>query len=177
MAALITLTGLAGRVLAADEQVLSRNEPTPAQNNPVATPQKATTEPPAATPVGAAELLKLAQAGVSPDVMKAYVEHAPVALNPSASDLVALKEKGVNDEVTMALIKRSAEAKPATGQMLNPRALNLLRSGALGGHLDPESYQYFQYYYLYPRTLSSMYDRLGYPPSPYYPFYPLPHWR
>ena len=52
-------------------------------------------------------------------------------------------------------------ATPATpSPAAKPSAAAYPRSYAL----DPESYEYFQYYYLQPRTLASVYQRL----SPYY---------
>jgi len=37
--------------------------------------------------------------------------------------------------------------------------------------LDPDSYEYFQHYYLQPRALASAYERL----APYYPYFPYPY--
>jgi hypothetical protein len=138
-------------------------------------------------PAGVGEILKMLQAGVSKDVIKAYIESATVAPRLSATDLVALKEHAVPDELTMALMKRGAElaaqAKPigpttegpATAKVSGTMSLNelaaLLRSGQLNsGRLDPESYDYFQFYYLHPRTLAWANAQLysGYPPFPWY---------
>ena len=54
----------------------------------------------------------------------------------------------------------------------------LLRSGQLNpGDLDPEGYDYFRHYYLYPRTLASANQRLwsSYPSS-VYPVYSFGCW-
>lgn len=136
-------------------------------------------------PIGTEEILKMLQAGVSKDVMKAYIETAPATFPLSATDLVTLKEHGVPDELTVALIKRGAEltaqanqagASNATpvkvsGTMSLNELLAAFRSGRLNsGYLDPEGYDYFRYYYLYPRTLASANQRLF--SSPTFPEYP-----
>ncbi len=129
---------------------------------------------PAQYPAGVDELLKMVQAGVSKDVMKAYIETAQVASPLSAADIVALKEHAVPDDLTVALLKRGAElaaqanqAGPGTvapAKVSGTISLNelaaVLRSGQFnGGSLDPEGYDYFRYYYLYPRTLASANQR------------------
>jgi hypothetical protein len=126
-------------------------------------------------PTGVDEILKLLQAGVSKEVMKAYIETTPVAFPLSAIDLVTLKEHGLPDELTVALIKRGAEltaqvnqasaSNAAPAKVSGTASLNELlaafRSGRLNsGYLDPEGYDYFRYYYLYPRTLASANQRL-----------------
>ena len=61
--------------------------------------------------VSTEEILKMVDAKVSPDVIKAYVESAAVACNPTATDIVALKTRGVPDDITTVLLKRSAEVR------------------------------------------------------------------
>jgi hypothetical protein len=124
------------------------------------------------------------QAGVSKEVLKAYIETAQIA-PPNAADLVTLKERGAPDELTLALVKRGAEltaqanqasasnATPAkvSGTASLDELLAAFRSGRLNsGYLDPEGYDYFRYYYLYPRTLDSANQRLF--SSPTFPSYP-----
>ena len=142
---------------------------------------------------GIEEILKMVNARVSPDVIKAYVESASVACNPTATDIVALKAHGVSDDITTALLKRSAEgraqlsqrdADTATRPNPSPAVKSSAAAYARSYALDPESYEYFQYYYLHPRTLASVYQRLspyyprsyGYnPPLPYGPYFPGRH--
>ena len=133
---------------------------------------------------GTEEILKMLQAGVSKDVLKAYIETAQIA-PPNAADLVTLKERGVPDELTLVLVKRGAEltaqanqasasnATPTkvTGTVSLNELLAAFRSGRFNsGNLDPEGYDYFRYYYLYPRTLASANQRLF--SSPTFPAYP-----
>jgi hypothetical protein len=153
------------------------------------TGQSQNSEPRARTPTqypaSVDEILKMVQAGVSKDVMQAYIETAPVVPHLSAADIVALKEHGMPDELTLALLKRGAElaaqAKPAVASTETPArvfgtiSLNelaaVLRSGQLNhGQLDPEGYDYFRYYYLFPRTLASANERIlsSYPAFPEY---------
>ena len=142
---------------------------------------------PTQRPTGVDEILKMLQAGVSKEVMKTYIETAPVASPLSAADIVTLKEHGVPDDLTMALMKRGAElaaqatqagasnAAPAkvSGTTSLDALVAALRSGQFNaGRLDPEGYDYFRYYYLYPRTLASANERLfSSPSSPAFPGY------
>jgi hypothetical protein len=150
------------------------------QNEPSEPGAKGPTHP----AVGVSELLKMLQAGVSKEVMRTYIETAQVASPPSAADIITLNEHGLADDLTEALIKRGAEL---TAQASQARASNAvparasstisldalvaaLRGGQFSpGHLDPEGYDYFRYYYLYPRTLAAA-NQLLYP-SPSFPVY------
>jgi hypothetical protein len=137
-------------------------------------------EPGARTPAGltpeVAGLVKMLNAGVSKEVVKSYIENSPMAWYPSPTDIIALKEQAVPDEIITAMLKRGAGVK-ATAERRRTNVttvITLPNRRASPGGLDPESYEYFQHYYLHPRTLESVYQRLGryYPPySPYgYPY-------
>jgi len=118
------------------------------------------TQPTAKQPATSVEeILKMMEAGVSKDVIKVYVENSRSDYAPTAQDLIALKQHGVPDEITTTLVKRSAEVaaqKPQTvaGSAMAPTNLD-------HGELDPEGYSFFQRYYLFPRTLGYVYDRLS----------------
>jgi hypothetical protein len=117
---------------------------------------------------GVEAILKMVDAGVSKDVIKTYIESSPTAYNPSATDLIALKEHAVPDDLTTALLKRGAEIRAQVSQVgANAAARTYSNSNPGYAYLDPESYDYFRYYYLYPRTLADVYQRL----SPCYPAY------
>ena len=114
------------------------------------------------------EILKMVDAGVSKDVIKTYIENTRFDLIPTAGDIITLKQHSVPDELTTALLKRSAQIQAQRAQT-SPR---LAVPADLGyGQLDPESYDYFQYYYLYPRTLAYTYERLGGYYAPGFPGY------
>jgi hypothetical protein len=79
----------------------------------------------------------------------------------------------VGDDITMVLLKKSADtraqatqvaqAAPAPAQQpVSVKQVRYLNSA----NLNPESEEYFQYYYLYPRTLASTYQTLGVQPYP-----------
>jgi hypothetical protein len=142
---------------------------------------------PAHPPASVEEILKMLQAGVSKEVMKTYVETAQVASPLRAADIITLKEHGLPDDLTEALIKRGAELAAQASQARASNAVPArasstisldalvaaLRGGQLSsGHLDPEGYDYFRYYYLYPRTIASANERLfSSPPFSMYPPY------
>ncbi len=118
------------------------------------------------------EVLKLADAGVSKEVMKAYAECSPSADPPTAAAIIAMKQHKVPDEIVTLMVRRGAQARIAVARAKQDAVARVLaaRRRAAGG-LDPESYEYFQHYYLQPRALASVYQRL----SPYYyPWFPYP---
>lgn len=129
----------------------------------------APTNPPAASQLseGVLALIKMTDAGVSTDVLKTYVESSATALEPTHKDIIALAEHKVPDEVTTLLLKRGAQARVAAAKAKRDGLAQVQadRRMASGG-LDPDSYEYFQYYYLQPRALAYAYDRL-YPYSYY----------
>ncbi|MHB8523030.1 MAG: DUF6600 domain-containing protein [Limisphaerales bacterium] len=70
------------------------------------------------TSPGLAEIVKLAQAGVEPDVLLAYVENSEVTYNPTADELVYLHDVGISPSVVTALVQhgnqlRNQAAPPA----------------------------------------------------------------
>jgi len=84
--------------------------------------------------------------------------------------MIALKQHKVPDEIATLLLKRGAQVRVAVAQA-RAAAVERARSSrnVAAGGFDPESYDYFQYYYLQPRALAFGYQRL----SPYYyPSYP-----
>ena len=118
----------------------------------------------------------MVQAGISKEVIKTYIDNSPLAYRLTAADLIALKEHGVTDDLMTALIKRGSELRAQTAKLRADAG----PQSAQRPYLDPESYEYFSYYYLYPRTLASANQRLfssTIPLSDYsYTFYyrPLP---
>jgi hypothetical protein len=140
-------------------------------------------------PAAVEEVLRMFQAGISPEVIKAYIASSTAPYKLSPADIIALKSQGVPDELTTAMLKHGASA---AGQVSPPSIIQLppasgaSRPRTVGG-FDPESYDYFQYYYLYPRTIASANQRLlgthapyatygAYPYGGYWPlpFHPLP---
>ena len=113
------------------------------------------------------ELLKMLDARVSPEVIKVFIETSPIAVNVSAGDVIALKNHGATDDITTALLKRGAQARARAADAVARVSASGFRGAApapMG--LDPEGYDYFQYYYLFPRTLAAAYGQLGYGGAP-----------
>ncbi len=127
-------------------------------------------------------ILQMSDAGVSKGVIKAYVERQQHPCSPTPADLIALKEHSVPDEIATALLKAAAEARPEASQpSAGAPAPALYASAPSYALLDPEGYDYFRSYYLLPRTLASVNERLApyNPPFSYgYPYaYPYSYGR
>ena len=121
---------------------------------------------------GVNEILKMADAGVSAEVIRTYVECSPIPYQPTDVDIIVLKKHNVADEVVTLMLKRGAQVRAAIAQARNNAfAMALSARKMASGGLDPDSYEYFQHYYLQPRALASAYERL----APYYPYSPYPY--
>jgi hypothetical protein len=133
---------------------------------------------------GVDEVLRMVQAGVAKEVIKAYIESAPIAYRLTAADLIALKHQAVPDELATAMLKRGTEVVREVNQLNNLHAAPPASAGANRSYrgFDPEAYDYFQYYYLYPRTLAAANERFfssspsfsGFAPYHYGYFGPMP---
>ena len=62
---------------------------------------------PAVSP-GAAEVIRLAQSGVTEEVLLAYVQNSTALFNLSADQILYLKDLGISSEVTTAMLNRDA---------------------------------------------------------------------
>jgi len=114
---------------------------------------------------GITEILKLADAGVSTEVITTYIETSPLKLQPTEQDVIALKAHNVPDEVVNLLLRRGAQARDAATQARNEAILQIVESRlAASGGIDPESHDYFRTYYLQPRAVAAANQRL----DPYY---------
>lgn len=122
---------------------------------------------------GVDEILKMVQAGVSAEVIRTYIENSPIAYNLNANDIIALKEHGVPDDLTKTMVKRGATLRGQVEQANNSTPVPPAGWRNQRATMDPESYDYFQYYYLYPRTLAAANQRLYGSPGGFYdyPFY------
>ncbi len=154
---------------AAQEQPANSTPPAPSSTRQATSNASATNYAPIVE-----ETVKLVRAGVNPELIKNYIESWPTPYRLNATDIIALKDRGVPDDITTALLKRGATlSKPAPANKLQASA----RSGATPRSyvLDPEGYDYFQYYYLYPRTLAAANQRLFSPNLSYFSYYPYPY--
>jgi hypothetical protein len=151
-------------------------------------PKEISSQASALPSAGIKDILQMLDAGVSKDIIKTYLENLPVALDVSPADLIVLKQRGVSDEIRTTLLKRCADIRTQSAQASAgaktsspapnaaiPAAAVLVDSNRrdVSVHLDPEGYDYFWYNYLYPRTLASANERMGYYSAPYfYGYYP-----
>src|SRR5262249_29799979 len=127
-------------------------------------PPNPSANPPKRTEVVEA-IVKMSEAGISTEVIKIYVETYPSYYSLKAEDLIELKKHSIPDEVTVGLLKRSAELRTLKAKR------TLVAQGLQGqAPFRSDSYDYFEYYYLYPRTLAAVNERLGMYPG-YYPSY------
>jgi hypothetical protein len=129
--------------------------------NPVMTTNQ---QPSQALAPGVKDILQLADAGVSSEVIKSYVEYSATPYQPTGPDIIALKAHNVSDEIVTLLLKRGAQVRTAIAQARSDALTRALSARKGSSGLDPESYDYFRYYYLQPRALASAYERL----FPYY---------
>ena len=65
---------------------------------------------------GIGEILKMVDAKVDKEVIKAYVKNSLVSYNPTAAEIIALQERGVSSDIIVALLQRGGELKTSAGQ-------------------------------------------------------------
>src|SRR5664279_4105726 len=84
---------------------------------------------------GVADIVKLVDAKVDPEVIKTYIKNAPTAYNPNATEIIALKNRGVAPEILTAMLQRGAEVRAQgmqPGQVaVNPVAPPQVNAGAV----------------------------------------------
>jgi hypothetical protein len=100
---------------------------------------------------GVADILKMVDAGVSPDVVKAYVKTSPIAYNLSASEIIALKDRGVSQEIIASVIQHGGELR-AQSIWAEQRAASVAAQPATQGAVTsyataPAYYDYSQIAY------------------------------
>jgi hypothetical protein len=76
---------------------------------------------PAAAPwlsIGVQEIVKMADAGVRPTVLRAYIENSSIAYQPTADEVVFLHKHGLPADLVVAMLRHGGElrAKPAPVQ-------------------------------------------------------------
>lgn len=119
------------------------------------------------------DLKKLAKAGVSEDVILAYIKANGLASKPTSDDLVELKEAGLSDKLLAGILTPS-EATPSTVYVERP-------SGYATGYLSVNpSYAYTSSYYTptYVRYYTGSFSRPYYSYSSYCrPYYGGSYYR
>ena len=148
---------------------------TPAPAGPSSQPTPSATLAAKPQPSIVDEILNLTKAGVGPEVIKTYVEHAPAVAFPTAAEIIALKDAGVPNEITVALMKRAGELQaqalptlappPPVATTLPPNRDAF--TGTPAGIPNPENYDFWWYHYAYPRALASANQRMLSAYAPY----------
>lgn len=65
---------------------------------------------------GLRDVLKMLDAKVDSEVVKAFIKNSQIAFNPSAAEIIALKQRGVPDDIITALIQRGTEVRAQMAQ-------------------------------------------------------------
>ncbi|HVV71706.1 MAG TPA: hypothetical protein VHI52_09435 [Verrucomicrobiae bacterium] len=119
---------------------------------------------------GVQDVLKMADAKVDPEVLKAYIKNSPHASSLSADEIIDLKKKGVSDAIVTEMIQHGAEvrAQAAAAAPVPPPASVSPQYNANVAAPAPAvaapGYDYGYADYGYPYDYSSYpYYSLGYP--------------
>ena len=122
-----------------------------------------------------AQVVKMHEAGVAPDVLLAYVNETPIS-KPSAEEVLYLTEKGIPKEVILAMLTKRvwadntpAQSQPApepvqpqnqsqlppavtTSQAVTQTVVHVQQPAPVA-YVAPPYYSYYPYYYpYYPRV-------------------------
>ncbi len=113
------------------------------------------------TSPGLLEVLRLQDAKVDAEVIKAFIKNSSVAYNPSASEIIVLKQRGLSPEMIAAMLERGGELRAQAAQANAAMALPPPYAGATtpGGMAPP--YDYGSDYAAYPADYG--YGPYGYP--------------
>jgi hypothetical protein len=113
---------------------------------------------------GMGEILKMLDAKVDPEIIKAYVKNSQTAYSPNAAEIIALKEHGVSSDIIVAMLQRGGELRGQAAQAATmqpqmgtppyrPGAAPAEQYGtepAPPNYSDYPSYSYPDYSYAYP---------------------------
>ena len=135
---------------------------------------------------GIADILKMLDAGVSTEIVKAYIENSPVAYNPSATEIITLKDRGVPADLLSAMLRRGGELRAQA--IRAGRATATAVAPAYSYETQPEHPTYpYEYppdtYPAYPYSTDWWYNYGFGWPYIYYPFvfyggrYPFHHYH
>ena len=108
---------------------------------------------------GIADIVKMVDAKVDPEVIKTYLKSSPVAYNPSATEIIALKEHGVGPELLTAMLQRGAELRAESTRAAAP-APNPVAPQVMPGAVNP-------YAPVYDYSPPPVYQSFTYPSSLY----------
>jgi hypothetical protein len=69
---------------------------------------------------GIADIVKMVDAKVDAEVLKAYIKDSPAAYNPGASEIISLMQRGVPADVLTALLQRGGELRAQAATTSQP---------------------------------------------------------
>jgi len=155
---------LGGAVWAGSASALSNDNVAPlgAQPQPVAAMRYSP---------GVQEVLKMVDAKVDADVLRAFIRNSPAAYSLSADDIISLKTKGVPDAVITDMIQHGAEVRNRAASLSQAtpgaNAPQYAPPPAGGYPASPPEYDYgaedYGYPYAYPDYSAYPYYSFGYP--------------
>src|SRR5689334_23028047 len=125
---------------------------------------------------GIPEILKMIDAKVDVEIIKAFIKNSLVAYNPSAGEIIAMKDRGVPNEIVTAMIQRGGELRPSlSAPPVSAPArppYNTAPPYDYGAATDMAPYapSYPAYPYSYASYPYTSYVYAGYPYYPYYSF-------
>jgi hypothetical protein len=94
---------------------------------------------------GVADIVKMVEAKVDPEVIKTYVKSSSTAYNPSATEIIALKDHGVAPEILTAMLQRGAEVRAQSmraAQAAPNAAVPQISPGAVNPYAPAPGYDY-----------------------------------
>ena len=115
---------------------------------------------------GIPEILKMLDAKVDPEVIKAYVRNSPFGYHPTAEELIALRDRGASADVLTAMLQHGPQAPASVPLTAAPDAAAVAPQGAYPTYTPPAIPSYD---YSYPDYGYAAYPYYGY--YPYYPYY------
>lgn len=129
-------------------------------------------------PAGIADILRMADAKVDAEVIKAYVHNSRVPYYLTANEIIELKDRGVSSDIITTILERGGELRSQAGSSMRP-AVSAPAAPAYDYGYDtqpayaaPYSYNYPAYYPDYGYGYNSFYD-YGYAWPYYWPSFSL----
>jgi hypothetical protein len=128
-------------------------------------------------PAGIADILKMADAKVDAEVIKAYVHNSRVPYYLTANEIIELKNRGVSSDIITTILERGAELRSQASSSMRPAVSGPAAPPSDYGYdtqpsYAPYGYSYPAYYPDYGYGYGSFYD-YGYGWPYYWPSFSL----
>jgi hypothetical protein len=89
-----------------------------------------------------ADILRMVEAKLDPEVIKAYIKASPAAYDLGASEIIALRDRGVPAEVLTAMLQHGSELRAQAPQANPVVAAPPAYPGAASPYSQPSPYPY-----------------------------------